>query len=63
MVRIHTKLTRNLIVDDCFCDNSRQRIDRGVSCLARQDLKSFALPINIIQGQPCDLMRPQAIGH
>ena len=51
------------IVDDRFCDNSRQRINCGVSCFARQDLKSFALPVNIVQSQPCDLMRPQAIGH
>jgi len=51
------------IVDDRFCDNSCQRINRGVPCLACQDLKSFALPVNITQSQPCDLMRPQAIGH
>jgi hypothetical protein len=29
------------IVDDRFCDNSRERIGRGVPCLALQDLKSF----------------------
>src|SRR5229473_1340466 len=51
------------IIDDRFCNNSRQRIDRGMSCLAGQDLKSFALPVNIIQGQLRDLMCPQAIGH
>src|ERR1700689_790862 len=51
------------IVDNRFCDNTRQRINRGVSCFARQDMKSFALPVNIIQSQPCALMRPQAIGH
>ena len=51
------------IVDDRFCDNPRQRIGRGVPRLARQYLKSFALPVNIIQNQLCDLMRPQAIGH
>jgi len=49
------------IIDDRFCNNSRQRIDRGMSCLAGQDLKSFALPVNIIQGQLRDLMCPQAI--
>src|SRR5208282_5956398 len=51
------------IVDDCFCHNTRQRVDSGVTCFARQDLKSLALPVNIIQCQPCDLMRPQAICH
>src|SRR5438309_12039629 len=51
------------VIDDRFCNNSRQRIDRGMSCLAGQDLKSLTLPVNIIQCQPCDLMRPQAIGH
>src|SRR5207253_1040355 len=51
------------IIDDRFCNNSRERIDRGMSCLAGQDLKSFALPVNIVQSKPCDLMRPQTIGH
>jgi hypothetical protein len=45
------------IVDYRFCDNSRQRIDRGVPCLACQDVKSFALPVKAIQIQPRDLMR------
>ena len=49
------------IVDDRFCDDSRQRIDGGVPRLARQYLKAFALPVNIIQGQLRDLMCPQAI--
>src|SRR5208337_1545864 len=51
------------VIDDRFCNNSRQRIDGGMSCLAGEDLKSFAFPVNIIQCQPRDLMRPQAIGH
>jgi hypothetical protein len=37
--------TWNVFMDDRFCDNSRQRINCGVSCFARQDLKSFALPV------------------
>jgi hypothetical protein len=46
------------IVDDRFCNNSRQRIDRGVSCLAGKDLKSLALPVDIVQSESCNLMRP-----
>jgi len=38
------------IVDDCFCDNTRHRVDSGVPCLAGQDPKLFTLPVNIIQG-------------
>ena len=51
------------IVDERFPYNWGQRISRCVSCLAFQNLKPFALPVNIIQRKPRHLMRTQSVGH